>query len=283
MQLQSWDRKVAVVVIVPFFLLFFFFQLLPLGVVIIESFGQDLGESWGLGNYTAILQSLYFRKSIINSLKISCYSSMIGIMVAMIGAYSLSRVNGPLKELFASFCNMVANFSGVPLAFAFIIMLGFNGSITLLLRPLGIMGDFNLYSSTGLVIIYSYLQIPLALLLLYPAFDALQDEWSEAATLLGATRRQYWQKVALPVLSPSILGTLIILFANAMGTYATAFALTSGSANIMTIRIGSLIAGDMFLDPWQASALSMFLVGILLLVTVVNEYLIRARKRHSYE
>ena len=190
---------------------------------------------------------------------------------------------GPLKRLFASFCNMVANFSGVPLAFAFIIMLGFNGSITLLLRPLGIMGDFSLYSSSGLVIIYSYLQIPLALLLLYPAFDALQDEWSEAATLLGATRRQYWQKVALPVLSPSILGTLIILFANAMGTYATAFALTSGSANIMTIRIGSLIAGDIFLDPWLASALSMFLVGILLLVTVVNEYLIRARKRHGYE
>ena len=249
----------------------------------VESFGENLGEEWGVGNYTAILQSRFFRQSITNSLKISLYSSLIGITIALIGAYSLSRTNGRLKQVFTSFCNMVANFSGVPLAFAFIIILGYNGSITLLLRPLGIMDDFNLYSMWGMVLIYSYLQIPLALLLLYPAFDALQDEWSEAATLLGANRIQYWQKIALPVLAPSVLGTLIILFANAMGTYATAFALTSGSYNLMTIRIGNLIAGDVFLDPWQASALSMFLVAILIVITVVNEYLIRSRKRHGYE
>ena len=276
------DRRMALLAIVPFAFVFFLFQVLPLGVVLVESFGEDLGERWGPGNYLMIMESRFFRQSMVNSLKISLYSSLTGLMIALVGAYSLSRISGRLKNAFVSFCQMVANFSGVPLAFAFIILFGTNGSLTLLLKSFGTMAHFNLYSFPGMVLIYSYFQVPLALLLLYPAFDALKDEWREAATILGASRFQYWTRIALPILMPSTLCTLIILFANAMGTYATAFALTSGSYNLMTIRIGHLIAGDLFLDPWLASALSMYLVGILITITLLYEYLIHTRKRHGY-
>ena len=276
------DRRLAVLALLPFAIVFFLFQILPLGVVMVESFGEDLGERWGLGNYRLILESRFFRQSIVNSLKISLYSSLIALVIAIIGAYSLSRITGRLRNAFASFCQMVANFSGVPLAFAFTIIIGTNGSLTLLLRSTGILDHFSLYSFPGMVLIYTYFQIPLALLLLYPAFDALKDEWQEAATILGASRLKYWRHIALPILGPSVLCTLIILFANAMGTYATAFALTSGSYNLMTIRIGHLIAGDLFLDPWLAGALSMYLVGILVTITLLNEYLIQTRKRHGY-
>lgn len=276
------DRKMALLALVPFALVFFLFQLLPFGVVLIDSFGEDLGEKWGPGNYLAILESRFFRQSIFNSLKISILSSLIGLSIAILGAYSLSRVDSKLKRMVTSFCNMVANFSGVPLAFAFIILLGLNGSLTLLLKPTGLLDHFCLYSFPGIVLIYSYFQVPLALLLLYPGFDALKEEWQESATLLGANRVQYWLRIALPILMPSVLCTLIILFANAMGSYATAYALTSGSYNLMTIRIGHLIAGDLFLDPWLASALSIYLVSILVAITLINEYLIRTRKRHGY-
>ena len=276
------DLKLAALALLPFVIVFSLFQILPLVVVLVESFGEDLGEHWGIGNYLMILESRFFRQSIVNSLKISLYSSVIGLIIAIIGAYSLSRINGHLRNAFTSFCQMVANFSGVPLAFAFIIILGTNGSLTLILKTTVLLENFDLYSFPGLVLIYSYLQIPLALLLIYPAFDALKDEWQEAASILGANRFQYWMRIALPILSPSVLCTLIILFANAMGTYATAFALTSGSYNLMTIRIGHLIAGDLFLDPWLASALSMYLVGILFTITLLNEYLIQTRKRHGY-
>lgn len=276
------DRRLAVLALLPFVIVFFLFQIMPLMVVLLESFGEDLGERRGLGNYLMILESRFFRQSIVNSLKISLYSSLTGLVIAIFGAYSLSRINGRLRHVFSSFCQMVSNFSGVPLAFAFIIILGSNGSLTLLLSPTGILNYFNLYSFPGIVLIYSYFQTPLALLLLYPAFDALKDEWQDAATILGANRFQYWTRVALPVLSPGVLCTFIILFANAMGTYATAFALTSGSYNLMTIRIGHLIAGDLFLDPWLASALSIYLVGILFTITLFSEYLIRTRKRQGY-
>ena len=87
---------------------------------------------------------------------------------------------------------MTSNFSGVPLAFAFIIILGFNGAITLLLKKWGIIDNFNVYGIEGLFLIYTYFQIPLGTLLLFPAFGALKPEWEEAAFTMGASRLQYW-------------------------------------------------------------------------------------------
>ena len=89
-----------------------------------------------------------------------------------------------------AFVTMTSNFSGVPLAFAFIIVLGINGAVTLLLKSWGLIDGFNLYSGSGLILIYTYFQIP-ALLLLYPAFDALQDEWPQAAACSAPARGQY--------------------------------------------------------------------------------------------
>ena len=129
------------------------------------------------------------------------------------------------------------------------------------------------------IAIYTYFQIPLAVLLLYPAFEALKKEWQEAAALLGANTTAYWCKIAVPVLMPALLGTLVILFANAIGAYATVYALTSGNFNVVPIRIGALVSGDIFLNPYLASALSLFLIGLMILVTVIHRKL---SQRYNY-
>ncbi|HLX02484.1 MAG TPA: ABC transporter permease subunit, partial [Trinickia sp.] len=152
---------------------------------------------------------------------------------------------------------------------------GFNGCLTLLLRRWGWMQGFNLYSKTGLIILYTYFQIPLGVLLLYPAFDALREDWRESASLLGASGWQFWRHIGLPVLAPALLGTFVILFANALGAYATVYALTTGNYNVLPIRISSLVAGDTSLDPNLASALAMVLVGLMTIVTIVHQWLLK--------
>ena len=264
----------------PFCLMFFLFLLLPLLIVFIDSFKANLGEEWGLDNYLQILESRYFRQSIFHSVWLSMYSSTVGLVLALPCAWSLHRLDGRLKKAVMLLSNMIANFSGIPLAFAFVILFGSSGMFTVLMTSLGFLQGFNLYSMNGLLLIYVYIQFPIALLLIYPALDGLRDEWQEAAGLLGAGRMRYWFCIALPILMPSLLGTLIILFANAMGTYATAFALTGNGVNLMTLRIGSLVAGDIFLDPWLASALSMYLVALLVLVCLANEWLMKTGRRY---
>jgi len=267
----------AALLLVPMLALLTLFCLAPMGWVLAHSVAGEHGLS--LEHFETVLNSPFYRQAFDNSLRISLYSSIIALVITLIGAASLRRVDGRLKDVVLALTNMTSNLSGVPLAFAFIILIGTNGALTLLLRECGLLQDFHLYSRNGLILLYTYFQLPLGLLLLYPALDALDDHWQEAAALLGASHWAYWRHVALPVLAPALLGTFILLLANAMGAYATAFALTSGNFNLVTVRIASLVSGNIDLQPDLAAALSVLLVGLLSLVAAVNQWLLKRGSR----
>ncbi|MDH0301197.1 MULTISPECIES: ABC transporter permease subunit [Pseudomonas] len=271
-------RYLALLCLLPFAVFFIIFQVAPLAWVAINSLQSESG--WGLANFSKIFASKFYLQALQRSLEISFWSSLFGIVIATLGAYSLRRVDSKLRDFVSAFANMTSNFAGVPLAFAFIILLGFNGALTLLLKQMGLLGDFSIYSKTGLILVYTYFQIPLGVLLLYPAFDALREDWRESAALLGASHWQFWRHIGLPVLTPALLGTFVILLANALGAYATVYALTTGNFNVLPIRIAGLVAGDISLDPNLASALAMVLVGLMTVVTVVHQWLLK-RSYHA--
>ncbi|QMV14664.1 Sulfate transport system permease protein CysW [Vibrio spartinae] len=275
MRLKKWRPLLW---LIPFAVVFYIFQLSPMVWVVTNSFSD--GTQPSLDNYREIFDSTFIQQGFSHSLWLALWSSLIGLLIAALLVSSLRHLNNRIRDAVIAFTNMSSNFVGVPLAFAFIIILGTNGALTLILRQLGILDEFNLYGRWGLLTIYTYFQIPLGALLLYPAFDALKKDWQEAAALLGANTRQYWFRIALPVLAPALFGTFIILFANAIGAYASAYALTLGNYNLITIRIASLVSGDLFLEPNLAAAISVLLIAILALVTIVNQWLI-AQSDHT--
>ncbi|HGY9627169.1 ABC transporter permease subunit [Pseudomonas juntendi] len=278
MNTRPRGRYLALLCLLPFALFFIVFQIAPLAWVAINSLQSESG--WGLANFNKVFASKFYLQALQRSLEISFWSSLFGIVIATLGAYSLRQVDSRLRDFVSAFANMTSNFAGVPLAFAFIILLGFNGALTLLLKQAGLLEDFSIYSKSGLILVYTYFQIPLGVLLLYPAFDALREDWRESAALLGANHWQYWRHIGLPVLAPALLGTFVILLANALGAYATVYALTTGNFNVLPIRIAALVAGDITLDPNLASALAMVLVGLMTLVTVVHQWLLK-RSYHA--
>ena len=129
---------------------------------------------------------------------------------------------------------MAANFAGVPLAFAFIATLGTLGIVTKFLSDhFGIdlyQHGFSLFTFTGVSVVYLYFQLPLMILVIAPALDGLQARVARgvgeprcgAPGSSGATS-------AIPVLMPSFLGAMILLFGNAFAAYATAYSLTDGA------------------------------------------------------
>ncbi|WP_063660364.1 ABC transporter permease [Aliivibrio fischeri] len=275
----AWVKKMKPAIwLAPLALFFYLFQLAPMIWVFINSFIYE--DEYSFENYQEIFDSSFMLQGFSNSLWLSIWSSLIGLMIATLLVSSLRRIDSKLRDGVIAFTNMSSNFSGVPLAFAFIIILGVNGAFTLLLKQYGLIDDFNLYGKWGLLSLYIYFQIPLAVLLLYPAFDALSDDWQAASALLGAKTWQYWTKIALPVLFPALLGTFIILIANAIGAYASVYALTNGNYNVITVRIASLVSGDLFLEPNLAAAISVILMAILAFITIVNQWLI-ARSYHA--
>lgn len=269
-------KGIALLCLLPFALFYAAFQIAPLAWIAVNSFWSELNEAWGWDNYRDLLTSPFYRQAIAFSLDISLWSSLYGLLVALVGGYSLHQLGGGrLQRFLLSFANMTSNFAGVPLAFAFVILLGLNGCLTLLLKQSGLLADFRLYTRDGMVLVYAWFQIPLGILLLYPAFDGLKKEWLEAAALLGASRWRFWRHIGLPVLFPALAGTFVILLANALGAYATIYALTSGNFNVIPVRIAALVSGDISLDPHLGSALAMLLVALMALITLAHQWLLR--------
>ncbi|HZG17636.1 MAG TPA: ABC transporter permease subunit [Candidatus Bathyarchaeia archaeon] len=273
-------RKIALV-LVPFVLIIVAFELLPLAVMVIDSFRGDEGQGWTFTQYVTALTSKYYLTGLKNSVLISLYSSLVGIIAAIFAAYSLTRFPASLREKILLYSNMTSNFAGVPLAFAYVVLLGNNGLFTLLFQKMGldILADFDLYSWVGLALVYVYFQIPLAILLLYPTYFAIQEQWKEVAALLGASPFQFWRHIGIPVIMPGLVGTFSILFANSMGAYATAYALVGSNYNLLSIRIGALVAGDVMTRPELAGALAVILAITMIVAMWVNERMMRRVRR----
>jgi putative spermidine/putrescine transport system permease protein len=218
------------------------------------------------------------------SIKISVVTALGGGIFGFLLAFSAIRGGLPrfMRSSLMTFCGVASNFAGVPLAFAFIALLSPQGELTRLLTSIGFnpyFHGFTLYTFWGLSIVYMYFQFPLMVLIIAPAIDGLRREWLEAAENLGANAFQYWRYVAFPILLPALLGTMILLFGNAFGAYATAWALTGGQINLATIVIGSELSGDILADPGLGYAMALGMVVIMAVAIVGRTILQRQTER----
>lgn len=218
------------------------------------------------------------------SIRISLTSAILGGLIGFLIAWAISMggLPRPLRSITSTFSGVASNFAGVPLAAAYIFTLGRVGVVTALFEVFGVdlyRSGFSLYSFAGLTLVYMYFQIPLMVLVILPALDGLKREWREAAENLGASPGQYWRHVALPVLIPSIMGTMILLFGNAFGAHATAYALTGGLFNLATLLIGQQISGDVLHNPGLGYAVAMGMVMIMAFSILVYSILQRRSER----
>ncbi len=259
--------------VTPFLLYAIMFLFLPSASIFIRSF-QGQGGVFTFDNIIHIFQ----RNDILNaykaSISISLITSIGGAFFGFLLAYAvvLGGLPAPLRSFLLSFSGVASNFAGVPLAFAFIATMGNAGLITGLIETIfGVdihAQGFTIYTIWGLSIVYMYFQFPLMVLIMAPALDGLRREWREACENLGGSYMQYWRYVALPILLPSLLGTTILLFGNAFGAYATAYAFSGSFINLVTILIGAVIQGDVLYDPGLGNALALGMILIMSLCMV---------------
>ena len=259
----------------PFFAYALLFLFIPAGNVIAGAF-QSVKGGYTFENIHAIFQTQNL-DAYKTSIEVSVVTALLGGALGMAIAYAALREGTPrwVRSGLTTFSGVAANFGGIPLAFAFIATLGTIGIVTQFLQnALGInlYGspiNFTLFSKTGVELAYLYFQMPLMILVIAPAIDGLRREWREAASNLGASSWQFWWHVGLPILMPSILGAMILLFGNSFAAYATAYGLTAGGVHLVPIVIGNYYTGDVLSNPHLAQALAfgMFVVlaGMMLL------------------
>ncbi len=254
--------------VVPFFAYAAMFLILPAATVMIGAFKSTDG-GYTIDNVRAIIEAPNVRDAFQESIRISITTALLGGLFGLLIAYAAIRKGTPnwVRSAYGTFSGVAANFGGIPLAFAFIATLGTIGVVTQLIQDVfGVniyQHGFAIWSRRGVELVYLYFQIPLMFLVIAPAIDGLRAEWSEASSNLGASRWQYWRHIGMPVLMPSILGAVILLFGNSFAAYATAYSLTSGTGlPLVPILIGNDLTGNVLQNPHegQALALGMFVV-----------------------
>ncbi len=266
---RPWWRSPTWLGVVPFFAFVTLFLLLPSVRLVMGAF-QDEAGGFTFENVRSLFQG-QFLSAYWTSISLSALTAFLGGILGGLLAYAALTGGTPrwVRPLLTTFSGVAANFAGVPLAFAFIATLGTTGVVTQFLsETVGLdLYDrgFSLFTFTGLALIYLYFQIPLMVLVIAPAIDGLRREWKEAASNLGASSGQYWRYVGLPILMPSILGAMILLFANAFAAYATPYALTAGNVGVVPVLIGQFVRGDVLADPGQGYALAL---GMIVVVAV---------------
>lgn len=268
--------------VLPFFV---FSGLFLIGPTLVLAYRSLEGSEGGLtlDNYRQLVSPAVlsaYGMSIRISLTTAILGGLIGFFLAW--AVSIGGLPRPFRAIVSTFSGVASNFAGVPLAAAYIFTLGRVGVVTALFKVFGIdlyRSGFSLYSFAGLTVVYLYFQIPLMVLVILPSLDGLKREWREAAENLGASSIQYWRHVALPVLLPSMMGTMILLFGNSFGAHATAYALTGGLFNLATLLIGQQISGDVLHNPGLGYAVAMGMVIIMALSILIYSVLQRRSER----
>ena len=272
--------------VLPFFLFSAAFLLIPVGVLLAGSFFSSTTGSATLANYVELLTSPQIIQAYLTSIEISLVTAVVGGIFGFLLAYAVILGGLPrfLRAFLMTFSGVASNFAGVPLALAFIYTLGFQGIFTKFLEStFGFQlyapsTGFSLYTKLGLEIVYLYFQFPLMVLIMAPAIDGLKKEWREASENMGATSGVYWRSVALPILAPTILGTIILLFGNAFGAQATAYTLAP-LVPVVTNVISNQISGDVFHNPGLGYALAVGMVVVMAIAIFVYTRLQKISER----
>jgi putative spermidine/putrescine transport system permease protein len=260
--------------VVPFFTFAFLFLFLPSASIFVRSF-ESLDHTFTFQNILDLFQKSDIRNAYKLSLQISAATAIGGAFFGFLLAYAVTIGGLPraIRSFMLTFSGVASNFAGVPLAFAFVATMGNAGLFTRLIENTFQIdihaGGFTIYTFWGLSIVYMYFQFPLMVLVMAPALDGLRREWREACENLGGSTFHFWRYIALPILAPTLLGTSVLLFGNAFGAYATAYAFTGSFLNLVTIVIGAQIQGDVLYNPGLGNAMALGMIVIMSLVMLV--------------
>ena len=257
--------------LLPLLLLAILFIFLPIISMVQKSFLSPETGAFTFNNYKTIFTDSVYQVATSNSLYPSFASTIIGLILSFFIAWAVNELGKNGQSRMLSMLNMVSNFAGLPLYFSFVVILGNTGIFVLALRAIGIQLStvFRLYSIQGLLLMFIYFQLPLGSLMLVPAFQAVDYSWKEAAEILEASPFQFWTRIGIPVMLPSLLDTFALLFANAITAYATVLLLVTTSIPLLPVKITTMFTGEMTPQKEMGSALAIWMIIIMLAVICI--------------
>lgn len=254
----------------------FFF--LPLTFVIHDAFSQ------GFAAFGRVFDNPVFWDSLVGSTILTFTASAFSLAVGFSVALYLSRLSPKARGALLFVIALPLTFSGLIVAFGFILTYGRAGFVTQVLSYVGV-NPVNfariLYSPIGLGFASSYYLIPRVVMLLLPVLLNFEGIQIAAAESLGATRRQAIVDILIPQIRPTAVTAFCLIAAVVFGAYGTALALVGTRLNILPLQLYSLIS-ETGSDFPAAAALALLLTAACSSIMAMGEvFAARAEFQHA--
>lgn len=253
------------------------FFLLPLGSLVPEAFtegGSAFGRLWA---------NPLLLRAFVNTLVLGLTAGALSGLVGTVIAIELARQPEARRRWMMTLLGLPLAFSGLVIAYGFILAFGRSGFVTQLLAGLGldpaVVGNW-IYGAGGLGCAYAYYLVPRVALSLYPVFANLDLRPMLAARTLGATRWRAFRDTVIAEVAPSVVSNACMVAAIAMGTYGTALALVGTQLNILPLMLYSQVS-DGGSDFGTAAALSLVLMALCVIVMGMGDAIARKREVHA--
>jgi multiple sugar transport system permease protein len=252
-QYSGWSGAILVVVVI---------SLVPIMWIVFLSLktsasatdGSFIPHHWTLSNYSDVFNLGTFTSALRNSIGIALISTLLAVVIASAAAYAIARLDFPGKRIILAVSLGVAMFPQISLV----------GPLYNLWRQIGLYDTWP-----GLIVPYMTFALPLSIYTLSAFFREIPWELEQAAQVDGATPFQAFRTVIVPLATPGLVTTVIIVFIICWNDFVFAISLTStSSAQTVPAAISSFPGVSQFTVPYAdiAAAAVVVTVPVLLLV-----------------
>lgn len=269
--MKIYKKSIIYFPMLPLLIMSAMFMFGPVMRLVLQSFKDGASGFFTFSNWKTIFTEKIYLYATANSIKITLISTVAGLLISFLTAWSIREVSKKRANRYLSMINMLSNFAGLPLAYAFMTILGNAGFVTLIFKTFGVQLSkyFNLYGMQGLTLLAIYFQIPLGTLMLLPAFESVHKEWQESAALLKANELQFWLEVGIPVMLPSLFDTFALLFANALTAYASFVLLVVDNMPLLPIKVTYIFTGEVSGEKAIGAALGVWMMCLMIATIVI--------------
>ncbi|MCP1337685.1 ABC transporter permease [Futiania mangrovi] len=260
-------RHILIWLSLPAAVFLFLFFVLPLSVLVVESW-EGGGAAYG-----RLVADPVFWKGLQGSLVLGVAAPLFSVLVGLCVALYLARLGEGARTTLLFVISLPLTFSGLIVAYGFILVFGRAGFFTMSVAKLGadpaVVGGF-IYSPLGLGFAYSYYLIPRVVMVVLPVVQNFDHAQLAAARSLGAGNLRAYLDILIPQIFPSLLTAFCLTSAVAIGAYGTALALVGTQVNILPLVLYSKIS-ETGSDFPAAAAISVVLMAITCAIIAVAE------------
>lgn len=271
--MKSDKRRLSIWLIITLAILglFIIFVVFPIVLVLYKSVLMEDG-SISFSYFTKFFSKKFYWSTLVNSFKVTIASTLVSAILGLIMAYILRSV----KIKGSKYLNIliVISYLSPPFigAYAWVQLLGRNGFITRILNSLFHVQLGGIYGFAGIVLVFSLQSFPLVYMYVSGALKNLDNSLNEAAESLGCTIFQRVWKIIVPLVTPTLLASSLLVFMRVFSDFGTPMLIGEGYKTF-PVLLYSQFMGEVNTDDHFAAALCVIVIGITLIMFFLQKFI----------